>query len=266
MSVHTSSLKGKRPTLEDKYNVILNIDNSNKMINDINFFSVYDGHGGKEISNFLGTHIHHFFITKKIKYPVRKTYAKSVFNFIQNKLKQDYPKQSSKAGSTCLIGIMFKEHNSLYLNLLNIGDCRCILSRNNMAIQLTKDHKPHLFDEHARIVSLGGEIMFDGYDYRIGDLSVSRSLGDIDNKYISWTPEMFLYKLISKDQFIVFACDGLWDVLTNQDVVNFVLDNCYDLKTKERKNLKINIAKKLGEFAISRGSSDNVTVIIVFLK
>jgi serine/threonine protein phosphatase PrpC len=41
-------------------------------------------------------------------------------------------------------------------------------------------------------------------------------------------PDIFLYKLEKNDKFFVMACDGLWDVLQNQDVVNFVLTNCYD--------------------------------------
>jgi serine/threonine protein phosphatase PrpC len=64
---------------------------------------------------------------------------------------------------------------------------------------------------------------------------------------------------------MVLACDGLWDVLQNQDVVNFVLSNSYDEKNN-RINKNTNIARKLAEYAIMRGSGDNITCIVVFFK
>ena len=51
-----------------------------------------------------------------------------------------------------------------------------MLCRDNFAIPLTKDHKPDFPEEKARIQALGGEIKFDGADYRIRDLSVSKAL------------------------------------------------------------------------------------------
>ena len=45
----------------------------------------------------------------------------------------------------------------------------------------------------------------------------------------------------------MLACDGLWDVMSNQDVVNFVLDNCYDIARNKRRNTHVNIAKKLAD-------------------
>ena len=66
------------------------------------------------------------------------------------------------------------------------------------------------------------------------------------------------------------GCDGLWDVIENQDAIDFVLKKCYDIKGGRRilkgKDEKNNIAKKLADFAIKKGSSDNVSVIIVFFR
>ena len=61
---------------------------------------------------------------------------------------------------------------------------------------------------------------------------------------------------------MILACDGLWDVLSNQEVVNFILE--YKNKIDPMKD-KINIAEKLAQFAIDSGSSDNITIIINFL-
>ena len=61
------------------------------------------------------------------------------------------------------------------------------------------------------------------------------------------------------------ACDGLWDVVSNQDAVNFVLMNSYDKSLKRRIKNNVNIAKKLAEYAYNKGSTDNISVIIIFL-
>src|SRR5690606_32128985 len=103
-------------------------------------------------------------------------------------------------------------------------------------------------------------------DFRIKDLSVSRAFGDLKAEpFVTCMPDIKRIKLGKKEKFFVLACDGLWDVLDDQTVVNFVLLNCYDLKTLKRINHDINIANKLAEFAISKGSTDNVTVHVVFL-
>src|SRR5436305_1930508 len=67
-----------------------------------------------------------------------------------------------------------------YINVINTGDSRCIICRDNLGIPLSKDHKPNWPEERYRIQQLGGKIYYDGDDYRIKDLSVSRAFGDID--------------------------------------------------------------------------------------
>ena len=55
--------------------------------------------------------------------------------------------------------------------------------------------------------------------------------------------------------------------MSNQEVVNFVLNECFgDLESCERVNKTNNIAKKLGEHALKKGSTDNLTIIVHFFK
>ena len=117
---------------------------------------------------------------------------------------------------------------------------------------------------------MGGSIeMSEGDDPRISGMSVSRSFGDLDNKYISQEPDVFDYSL-TDEKFIIMACDGVWDVLNNQDVVDYVLDKYKDLKAANRNltNLKAksenNIAQKLAEYAIEKKSTDNISITIIF--
>ena len=272
MNVHSVSLKGRREQNEDKHNIVLNLTKKVKTLNNINFFGVYDGHGGKFVSTYLALEMPKYFMDPSFTYPLNKKKIRQLYINIQNDLRTKYFNMANACGSTCLIATHFKHNNNFYLNILNTGDSRCIISKNNIATVITKDHKPNWPEERLRIENLGGKIYKDGYDYRIQDLSVSRAFGDIDAEpYLTNMPEMFTYKLDNLDQFVVLACDGLWDVLNNQEVVNFIVNNCFNkdgtrIDLYDKDNKKINIARKLGEYAIKKGTGDNVTIIIIFFK
>ena len=106
--------------------------------------------------------------------------------------------------------------------MLNVGDSRAVLCNyKNFAVPLTVDHKPNLLKERKRIEKLGGKIKFDGSDWRIKDLSLSRAFGDLDTfPYVTHKPDISKYSLNKKDKFIIFACDGLWDVMSNSQAEN----------------------------------------------
>ena len=263
MTIYFVSLKGERHTNEDKHNIILNMNNDKKTA-DVNLYGVYDGHGGKFVSNFLSNNLPQYFTNPKLSYPLNKNYVNNVYDILENTLKTKHTNEATECGSTCLLVCNYKKNGNNYLNIMNTGDSRCVMCRNNVGIALTKDHKPNWIDEKSRISKLGGNIRRDGNVYRINDLSVSRAFGDLESsKYVTHRPEMFKYKIKPLDKFMIIACDGLWDVVSSQDAVNFVLDNCYDT-AMNRINHKMNIARKLGEYAISSDSGDNVTCIIVF--
>lgn len=268
MIVHHNSIVGRRTVNEDKYNIFINLNNEvSKKYNNINLFGIYDGHGGGKISNYLKDKILKYFISKKIKYPLSDTYINNVFDKIQNDLKKNYYNISYSQGSTCIIIIIYKHNNKNYIHAINLGDCRAIMCSNNIPIPLTKDHKPEWFEEKNRIEQLGGKITFDGIDFRIKNMSVSRAFGDFDAiPYITHKPDIFKYKISSNDKFIVIGCDGLWDVLQNHEINNFILSHTILEKNKLKiSDNRINIAKSLTEYAIKKGSLDNVTVIILFL-
>jgi serine/threonine protein phosphatase PrpC len=232
-------------------------------MNNVNYFGVFDGHGGNKVSTFLHKNLANFFMDKRLTYPLTKNNVNKAYDDYQNKIsKYNWGHES---GSTCLVVVHFKKNNSNYLNVINTGDSRCILCRDNFAMPLTKDHKPRWPEEKARIEKMGGKIVFDGYDWRISQFSVSRAFGDSSEPYLIHRPDLFRYKLDKSDKFFVMACDGLWDVMNNDDVVNFVLINCYDSSCKIRINKNRNIAKMLAEYAIKKGSTDNITVIVTFL-
>ena len=107
------------------------------------------------------------------------------------------------------------------------------------SVQLTKDQKPELPEEHARIVDKGGRVqqLLDENGKKIGPyrvfdmkgnypgLAMSRSMGDVLGTQVGIisTPVLTKHKLNKNaDSFIVMASDGVWDVMENQEVVNFV--------------------------------------------
>lgn len=129
-----------------------------------------------------------------------------------------------------------------------------------VAFDLSADHKAGRPDEIIRIVESGGFVVNGRVN---GSLGVSRALGDIEYKrdgrrLVSNEPEIFTDMLTGgQDEFIILACDGLWDVMTSQQACEFV-------QTKiEEKNFE-SVAESLASHAINDlRSSDNVSVVVV---
>lgn len=258
MKVFQTSLKGIRDQNEDKHLVLTNKEFGIK--DNIILLGVFDGHGGKNVSKYLFENIPNLFLKKGLKYPLNKKYINDTLDTVQNNLKKT--KFGQETGSTCLLSMLHTENKNTIITVINTGDSRCVLCRDNLAIPLSKDHKPMWPEEKVRIEKLGGKITFDG-DYRIKSLSVSRAFGDASSSpFVTHKPDIFKYKIEKNDKFIVLACDGLWDVMDNQAVINFILLNSYN--GNNILNPPNTIAKKLGEHAIQIGSTDNITIIILF--
>ena len=265
--IQSYSLQGKRESNEDQHIGVLNINNESKIINPVNFIGVFDGHGGKLVSKYLKTNLAKYVLKKtNINIYDQKTNVTSrffgkLFDKIQDDLCTAHPVAVKRCGSTALCGVMYKDaKNNNNLWVVNVGDSRAVIYNDvKKAIQLTKDHKPHHTPEKKRIEAMGGKIKFDGVDWRVGDLSLSRAIGDLDNTpYVTHKPELFRYRLSKNDKFVIFACDGLWDVVGNTEATDFV-------RMLKDGRYTGNIAKKLAEYAIQKGSYDTVTVSILFL-
>ena len=119
------------------------------------------------------------------------------------------------------------------------------------------------------------EIWCDRGTWRINDLSVSRAFGDKSSeKYVTCIPDLFTHQVTNNLEFIILGCDGLWDVVGNQEAVDIVIEHCYDENNKKIDDPKevvngqvcdLNIAEKLASYAINeKDSDDNVTVVVVF--
>lgn len=259
----THTIQGLRPYNEDRVSISSNLDGNNTEIRNIDYFALFDGHGGNEISEYLKNELIEYIIKYKsdIKSNSFNDYIIKTFDIIQKKL-TNYHIKSKICGSTALISILYNYNKKQYVKIINLGDCRAIIcNSNNIAIPLSVDHKPMSYNEYYRIKEMKGNITIEeGDDPRICGMAVSRAFGDLDAKpYVSHEPDIYNYEITS-EKFIVLGCDGVWDVLSNQDVVDFVL-----FELKRTKNLK-KICKKLTQYALDKGSQDNITVIIVLVK
>ena len=283
--IQSFSTNGKRQNNEDAMDLFNNLDNSKSEYIEILFAGVFDGHGGGDISKTLvdknKINISKYFCHSTSPIAPKLTASKTcnqkliepLFTRIQEKLK-NYHISSNTMGTTALIVLLYPkgaDKNKLSLKVINLGDSRAVIcTEYNIGNQISLDHKPHLLQEKQRILEMGGTIEYEsGDDPRINGMSVSRSFGDLDNKYICQKPDIFDY-IVVLDKFIIMGCDGVWDVLTNQDAVDFVLEKYLELKNANKPFADMkgrsdnNIAQKLSEYAIDKGSLDNISVQIIF--
>jgi protein phosphatase len=300
--VSKSAEQGVRWTMEDTYSVA----------NGGHFAAVFDGHGGSGVSGMLRDHVHRLY--SKALYQrhgeeiqrsaLKETQVddengadsmscnrsvpsiKSHIASIRGSLKR-IERESMRhdhfeyQGSTAVVVLVHVGKNGeRTLISANIGDSRAILCRCRKAIDLTRDHKPSDEREKARIRSMGEDVQWDPYGeiYRVKDLSLSRAIGDRFAKpVVSSEAEIDCLPLKEEDdEFFLLASDGLWDVMTSQEVVDFVHEmlECptQSVKTKKGKIVltpefrRRKMARFVAHEALERGSADNVCVILVWLK
>ena len=149
----------------------------------------------------------------------------------------------------------------------NSGDSRCVLSNDGVAVEMSIDHKPDLPTEKARIERAGGFVE----DNRVkGVLNLSRSLGDleykqdktisIESQMITCVPEIKVEKLTKAHDFMVIACDGIWDCLTSQECITMVKD--FMVTPAAKGNLSVCIANMFDKIIASDvASSGNPNIV-----
>ena len=236
-------IQGRRDYMEDNITFIKN--------NNIQFSSIYDGHGGKECSLFLKKYLYKYFCLEFNK----NISIKRCFINSYKKIHKSFYYKKIKSGSTCNSMFINKKKNKYYI--ANVGDSRAILCSNKNTIkQITKDHKPNNSYEKKLIYSKGGFVKDNRVD---GILAMSRSIGDRSlSEHLSQIPD--IYTGSTKNiKFIVQASDGLYDVLSNTEICNFINNS---LKKKINKK---DIAKLLVNYAYKKGSYDNISVIITYI-
>lgn len=245
----TYSYQGRRPTMEDAHYNCLGVGPDGRYA----FFGLYDGHGGDYIAKYAARCLHSTIFNYCLTGPVRQSIIDGTVEA------HERARFAESTGSTVLIAI--KHGAKLWIGWA--GDSRAVIGHADGSFTaLTSDHKPNRPDEKERIQSLGGYVSNGDVPRVNGILAVSRALGDKNlNPFVSPVPEVTEYLLTDYDQFLILACDGVWDVLSNQEAVRRV-----------RKSLKlvqdnaILAAKEVVMSAFAAGSEDNITATVVLFE
>lgn len=167
----------------------------------------------------------------------------------EGKSETSLEKQTPEAAHARLKGAATRQR---VLYTANVGDARIILCRSGKALRLSYDHKGSDENEGKRIANAGGLILNNRVN---GVLAVTRALGDTYMKDLvtghPYTTETVIQP--DQDEFIIIACDGLWDVCSDQEAVDLV------------RNVQepVSAAKLLVDHALSRFSTDNLSCMLV---
>ncbi|OMH79952.1 Protein phosphatase 2C-like protein [Zancudomyces culisetae] len=194
--------------MEDAHTTLLKIDEKTN----IAFYAVFDGHGESEK-----------FKSGEYEEALKEGFMKADAEIIQTTERVFDP---SGCAAVC---VMILPDGTVYC--ANAGDSRAVLSTAGGVVDLSHDHKPTNAEEYQRINAGGG---FVEYGRVNGNLALSRALGDFEFKgnpkleakdqVVTAYPEVIVHNEDSSkpSEFIVLACDGIWDCMTNGQVVEFV--------------------------------------------
>lgn len=185
---------------------------------------------------------------------------KSAFFGIDDQMRQDMPRDMSGCTAVCTF------ISPTHLFIANCGDSRAVLYDGTSPRFATEDHKPINPKERQRIIDAGGTAT-----QRInGTLAVSRALGDFEFKknwnrdrsqqLVSPEPEVTVIERKPNDEFLILACDGIWDVIDNDDLCRYVR---YELMIES--DLE-KVCSSVLDVCLCKGSRDNMSIILVVFE
>nr|KYP38521.1 Protein phosphatase 2C 16 [Cajanus cajan] len=302
-----TSVCGKRPEMEDAVAAVPRFskipiqmligdrvpDGINKCFNQqtVHFFGVYDGHGGSQVANYCRERMH-WALAEEIelvkeglsvestKDDCREIWKKAFTNCFLKVDSEVGGEVNGEAiapetvGSTAVVAVICSSH----IIVSNCGDSRAVLCRGKEPMALSVDHKPNRDDEYARIEAAGGKVIQWNGHRVFGVLAMSRSLGDRYLKpWIIPDPEVTFLPRAKDDECLILASDGLWDVMTNEEVCDIARrrillwhkKNGLALPSERGEGIDPAAqaaAEYLSNRALQKGSKDNITVIVVDLK
>ncbi len=260
------------------------LDQEDRVVTGNRIYAVLDGHGGDHTSDYASVKI------ESLNQAHRSLNASQRWFKIINDLESGLRQANAGNSGSTQIGAIIENGVA---TVANLGDSRAVQIRNGQVVNATSDHKPSDRNEKERIENAGGFVIRGRIN---GDLAVSRALGDFrfkvpNNQFsadlVSSVPDISLWALQPGD-YLVLACDGLWDKLSNEEVAQIVLS--YSTNTfadlvpvneestvyynerpmpeeeqyKEVGNQRlIGIARELRDESYDKGSNDNITVMVI---
>ncbi|KAI8829040.1 phosphatase 2C-like domain-containing protein [Chytriomyces cf. hyalinus JEL632] len=274
--------KRYRRTMEDAHTFIYKYGG----INGQGFFAIFDGHAGKSAAEWCGKTMHETLL--KLINDNPNTPIPQLLNdtFVETDA-QLGAKKGVSSGCTAVVAFVRVEQRTIegetlavkrvsvgqiiclkiasyhfhvvfwqrVLYTANVGDARAVLSRSGKALRLSYDHKGSDPHETQRIMECGGFVVNGRVN---GVLAVTRALGDASMKdYIVGNPYTTETVLTDADNILVLACDGVWDVCTDQDAIDYIFE------TSERSSTPQVAAEELLNHSLEKFSTDNLSVMVV---
>lgn len=237
---------------------------------DTGLFAVYDGHGGRTVAKYLQKHLHETIAAELHDKDARSVEECLKTAFLMTDIECAKTGEAA-SGSTAIVCIVRKEPPKApgkpwkrYVFTANCGDARAVLCHKGVGVRLSHDHKALEATEVLRIQAAHG---FVTNGRVMGVLAVTRSFGDFAlKKYVTCEPYTSTTKINDESQLLIIACDGVWDVMKDQDAVNVVLHHCRAASASiSLEALQDSAAAVLVRESLDRGSRDNVTALVVFL-
>lgn len=271
-----SSMQGWRLEMEDAHSAVIGVPDIGEHVS---WFAVFDGHAGSRVSYHCSNHLLESIsssdefrdclkrenelseeeLMEKVKAGILQGFLS-----LDEKLRKipEVANGEDKSGTTAICVLITDK----YILFSNCGDSRGVLSGDgSKPLLVTQDHKPSNPPELERIQNAGGSVMIQRVN---GSLAVSRALGDFEYKnvdgkgpteqLVSPEPEFYVKcREGDKDEFLVLACDGVWDVMTNEDICSFI-----SARMRVTDNLE-QIANEVIDTCLHKGSRDNMSIIII---
>ncbi len=217
--------QGPRPTMEDRH--VLSVTGHTA------WGGVFDGHRGEEVSEYAAAAL------------------PGLFDLSAGEALRRLEVGSRRLPSGAC-AVVFRLDGT-QLHVANLGDCELAVVADGHAEVVTQMHRVSNPRERQRVLEAGGVI--DGpyvMDLATGNgLMPTRSLGDDDFAAVGVSGEVSEWTGKLEDGWLVAACDGLWDVVTPEELPAFL-----EGASPEE------AARRLVDEAIQkRFSHDNVTVL-----
>lgn len=254
-----SEMRGSRDTMEDA------LISRPFICQGCDVYAVLDGHGGTDTANYGVFKISELFSedTKSSIHkndddddddndeqndsPVSEAFVRKKVELLVGSLRE----KGFTDGATMALAVV----SDTKILAANLGDARVLLIREDGTIKFsTKDHKPTIREEIDRILSVGGRIANERVD---GVLAISRSLGDFSIHGVSYEPDIIVEDIDEEnDKWIVICCDGVFDVVTNEDVgeMSKIAKNAADFSYRLRNTAHVRL------------STDNISAMAIDLK
>ena len=265
----------------------------------LSLFAVFDGHGGPYAADFAAKSLARHLVDACDALLARPCETlRSAFLSCDEEFVREHHTRS-RTGTTALAVVL--DAAACVLHIANAGDCRAVVCQGNTAVRLTQDHKPNDTVERDRIRKAGGIVGFDASEADllnsppsrvytskgVGGLSVARAIGDAFLKNVPGRPPVGNGSLITAEpdvacfpltlpsadltmntalnasahRFLIIACDGVWDVLSDQEAVDAVV--CALAEHGDSAAPAQAACDALVALAFQCGSADNLTAIVV---